>query len=79
VNHAGAKKIDAQLVYSAKSVSLSVQDDGIGFDLETAMAKKDHRGVIGMHERARRIGAALTVDTAVGRGTRIELAAPLKT
>jgi len=78
-NHAHAKKIAAQLVYSTKSVGLSIQDDGIGFNLEEAMTKKDHRGVIGMHERARHIGATLTVDTASGRGTRIELAAPLRT
>jgi signal transduction histidine kinase/ligand-binding sensor domain-containing protein len=79
VNHACPKRIAAQLVYSTKSVCLSVQDDGIGFDLEAAMAKKDHWGVIGMHERAKHIGAILTVDTASGQGTRIELAAPLKT
>jgi signal transduction histidine kinase len=79
VNHAGAKKIAAQLVYSATSVALSVQDDGTGFDLEAAMAKKDHRGVIGMHERAKYIGATLRVQTARGQGARIELVAPLRT
>ena len=79
VNHARAKKITAQLDYSAKSVSLSVQDDGIGFDLETAKAKKDHRGVIGMHERAKYVGATLSVDTASGQGTRIGLVVPLRT
>lgn len=79
VNHASAKRIAVQLVYSAKTAQLVVQDDGIGFDLEAAMAKKDHRGVIGMHERAKHIGATLTVDTASGKGTRIEFSAPLKT
>lgn len=79
VNHAGARKISAQLVYSAKCVSLCVQDDGVGFDLAAAKAKKDHRGVIGMHERAKHIGATLTIESASGQGARIELAAPLKT
>jgi ligand-binding sensor domain-containing protein/signal transduction histidine kinase len=79
VNHAGARKISAQLVYSAKCVSLIVQDDGVGFDLAAAKAKKDHRGVIGMHERAKHIGATLTIESASGQGARIELAAPLKT
>jgi len=78
VNHAVARKIAAQLVYSAESVTLIVQDDGIGFDLAAAKAKKDHRGVIGMHERAKHIGATLTIVTAIGHGARIELAAPLK-
>jgi len=78
VNHSGARKIAAQLVYSAKSVGLSIQDDGIGFDLEAAKAKKDHRGVLGMHERAKRIGATLTVTSASGQGARIEIVAPLK-
>jgi ligand-binding sensor domain-containing protein/signal transduction histidine kinase len=79
VNHAGARKISVQLVYSAKCVSLRVQDDGVGFDLAAAKAKKDHRGVIGMHERAKHIGATLTIESASGQGARIELAAPLKT
>jgi signal transduction histidine kinase len=58
---------------------LRVQDDGVGFDLAAAKAKKDHRGVIGMHERAKHIGATLTIESASGQGARIELAAPLKT
>ena len=78
VNHSGGRKIAAQLVYSARSVALSVQDDGVGFDLETAKAKKDHRGMTGMTERAKHIGATLTVVSAHGQGTRIEIAAPLK-
>jgi signal transduction histidine kinase len=78
VNHSGGRRIDVQLVYSAKGVLLSVQDDGIGFDLEEAKAKKDHRGVIGMHERAKHIGATITVVSARGQGARIVISAPLK-
>ena len=78
VNHADARRIAVELVYSARGARLSVEDDGIGFDLEAAMAKTDHRGVIGMQERAKHIGAVLTIHSAPGRGTRIEMTAPLK-
>jgi ligand-binding sensor domain-containing protein/signal transduction histidine kinase len=78
VNHSEARKISAELAYSARSVALVVQDDGVGFDPEAAKTKKDHRGVLGMHERAAHIGATLAVHSERGHGARIELTAPLK-
>ncbi len=78
VSHSRGKKVSAQLNYSAKSLVLTIQDDGVGFNLEAARAKMDHRGLIGMHERAKHIGATLIVDSPNGRGSRIELTAPLK-
>jgi signal transduction histidine kinase/ligand-binding sensor domain-containing protein len=76
VSHARAKRIAAQLTYSTKETRLTVEDDGSGFDVESAKAKKDHWGVLGMQERARHLGASLSIDSAAGRGTKIEVALP---
>jgi len=52
-----------------KSVELRVSDDGRGFDL--ARVSPEHLGLGIMRERAETIGAALTIDSAIGRGTQV--------
>jgi ligand-binding sensor domain-containing protein/signal transduction histidine kinase len=71
VNHAEARRILAQLMYSEREVRLTVEDDGSGFDPESAKEKKDHWGVAGMRERAKQIDAGFTLESARGRGTKI--------
>jgi ligand-binding sensor domain-containing protein len=71
VNHAAARRILAQMTYSEGEVRLTVLDDGSGFDPGAAMEKKDHWGVAGMRERANQIGASFTLESALGRGTKI--------
>jgi signal transduction histidine kinase len=71
VNHAEARRILAQMMYSEREVRFTVEDDGSGFDLEAAKEKKDHWGVAGMRERAKQIGASFTLESAHGRGTKI--------
>jgi len=71
VNHAEARRILAQMLYSEKEVLLTVQDDGSGFDPEAATEKKDHWGIAGMRERASQIGAGFTLESTLGRGTKV--------
>jgi signal transduction histidine kinase len=72
LNHAAATRIRLELCYTPKELHMTIEDDGRGFDPEMALAKPDHYGFRGMHERARHIGAVLTVDSAPGSGTKIE-------
>jgi signal transduction histidine kinase len=67
--HARATRIDISVVEQENAVSLSVVDDGQGFDLSAAARTSSHWGLSNMRERAQAIGATLFVDTAVGRGT----------
>jgi ligand-binding sensor domain-containing protein len=78
VNHAEARRILAQMMYSEEEVRLTVEDDGAGFDPETAVEKKDHWGVAGMRERANQIGARFTLESALGRGTKIGVSVECK-
>ncbi len=68
--HAGATRAAVQLSY-AEDVELEIVDDGIGFDVDAL--PPDSLGLGIMRERAKDIGAQLTVDSAVGEGTRVHV------
>jgi ligand-binding sensor domain-containing protein/signal transduction histidine kinase len=76
VRHAGATRIDVQLIYEAARVSLRVADDGRGF-LANGGHPEGHYGIRGMHERAAEIDAALVVESTPGGGTRVSVEAPV--
>ena len=78
VSHASPTRIRSELRYSNREVRLTVEDDGVGFDPETAVAKPGHFGFRGMRERARQIGGTFSAESAAGRGARIEVAVAWK-
>jgi len=60
VRHAEARNILINLKFEARRVQLSVRDDGHGFDYrESTNADAKHFGLVGMQERAVRIGGTL--------------------
>jgi PAS domain S-box-containing protein len=65
--HASAPKVSVILRASAGSARLRVADDGVGFS--PSEVPTDELGTAVMRERALAIGAALTIDSAPGRGT----------
>lgn len=74
--HSGADTISVVLAYRPRSVRLTVVDDGRGFRIEPAGGTQGGRwGLLGMRERAKRIGATLVVRSAEGKGTTVELRA----
>jgi signal transduction histidine kinase len=73
--HSGATRLVLELAFtSGSAVRLAVVDDGVGFDPDEQ--REDAYGLLGMRERAARIGAALTLVTAPGGGTQIVAAWP---
>ncbi len=68
-HHARAKNIRLSVKSEGGIVSLSVEDDGIGFD--TALQKENHFGLLIMRERAESLGGSLYVDSSPGVGTTI--------
>jgi len=52
-----------------------VQDDGVGFNLQTAKGRGG-LGLIGMEERARLVNGTWSVESQPNRGTRIALEIP---
>lgn len=51
-----------------------VEDDGIGFDAESQTAGR--HGLVGMRYRIEALGGRLTIDSAPGRGTRLQVSLP---
>ena len=72
VRHADATEISVRGVVDRDSGELIVEDNGRGFDPGTRPA--GHFGLIGLEERARNIGADLTVTSAPGRGSTVRVA-----
>jgi signal transduction histidine kinase/ligand-binding sensor domain-containing protein len=76
--HAEAKQIEVELRYDVRQLRLRIRDDGKGIDREhlSAEGRAGHFGLHGMRERARLMGGKLTIWTAPGSGTEIELSVP---
>jgi two-component system nitrate/nitrite sensor histidine kinase NarX len=72
--HAQAQQIIVALERQNDRVMISVQDDGVGFDLGSPPTDgRDHFGLSIMRARAARIDGRLGVDSAPGQGTRVTL------
>lgn len=69
--HAKAQRAQVTLHQTSDAVRLIVVDDGAGFDFEAA--RPNHLGLRIMAERVESIGADLKIDSAPGRGTRIDV------
>lgn len=59
---------------------LEIEDDGLGFDVESVNRSYDKRGSLGMvnlRERTELVSGLLNIDSAPGKGTRIQVYIPL--
>ncbi|HMG73437.1 MAG TPA: two-component regulator propeller domain-containing protein [Pyrinomonadaceae bacterium] len=78
VRHAQARNILINLKFEERRVQLSVRDDGHGFDYqESTNGDAKHFGLVGMQERAVRIGGTLKVDSRAGEGTEVLVDVPI--
>jgi len=67
--HSGATRADVQLVCSGSGVTLTISDNGRGFDVNMSSQKSLGLGII--RERALEIGAAVKITSQPGQGTKI--------
>jgi PAS domain S-box-containing protein len=74
--HSLASRVDVSLRAAEGFLSLSVEDDGRGFD-PRELAESKGLGVAGMRERAELIGGDLTIRSRPGEGTKVRLKVPL--
>jgi PAS domain S-box-containing protein len=75
VRHAEAKSVVSLLDVSNEQVSLSITDDGKGFDIA---AQKQTLGLLGMKERAYMIGGVVNITSEPGNGTTVMITVPLQ-
>jgi two-component system sensor histidine kinase DegS len=77
--HAHATHVQITLTIEDDTAKVTVEDDGEGFDVEAAMSAAQERKTIGlssMKEQIEMLGGGLKIDSAPGRGTRVEFWLP---
>jgi signal transduction histidine kinase len=81
VKHAQASNVRVALDFAPEQVRLQIADDGIGFDVAAQDAQptvpaERHLGLMSMRERAAEIGGTLTLRSARGGGTDVQVTVP---
>jgi signal transduction histidine kinase len=80
IRHASARRIEVRIVRREDRISLSIRDDGRGFDAEHTLesaAHAGHLGVIGMRERVRSRGGGFDITSRPGLGTTVAIELPV--
>ena len=78
VRHAACSHVEVELRYAPDVLALRVSDDGVGFEPARAGGTETgHFGLIGMRERAERLGGRLTLNSTLGVGTELRVEVPI--
>lgn len=76
IKHAKAEHVNVKVACNEGEFEMTIQDDGQGFDMETV---RKSNGILLYHKRALDIHGSVRIDSTKGKGTSIQLEAPLKT
>jgi signal transduction histidine kinase len=76
LRHSGAEHVDVSVGRRGCGAVLRVSDDGSGFDPSAVRRAGRHLGLVSMRDRASGVGGTLTVESAPGKGTTIEMEVP---
>lgn len=77
--HSGTKRAELRVRYELKNATITVADDGSGFDVRAAMEsarEKEGSGLLDMYTRAELVGATLEISSTPGSGCTISLYLP---
>ncbi len=78
VRHSGATRVQVDLRYEAEEVSLSILDNGTGFQSTQIPMTNRGLGLVGMRARAEQIAGNFTLKNEHGGGVRVEVRAPAR-
>ncbi len=73
VKHAEAERVDIDVTEDAGRVTLTIHDDGRGFDVSN---RGEGFGLLGMRERVSLVGGELRMESAPGSGTTVTASVP---
>jgi signal transduction histidine kinase len=80
IKHAVSQKIIIHLCYRPEEFTLSIIDDGKGFDLTPLHDNSSFGlGIKNMHNRARLIGAGFQISSTLEKGTSVTISVPVGT
>jgi NarL family two-component system sensor histidine kinase YdfH len=74
-NHAKAQNVNVDVNVKDKSLTLTIQDDGIGFDVSSIPS--GHYGILGIKERVRLVNGSVEIQSESGKGTTLEIEVPI--
>jgi two-component system sensor histidine kinase DegS len=78
--HAKASSIKVRMFSFERHLHISISDNGVGMKKQRVAAKAMsgyQQGLIGLRERATLLNGQLTIESAPGRGTRVDVDIPL--
>jgi signal transduction histidine kinase len=80
IAYADARAVSVETRTVGSTAQLVIADDGRGFDAEVREQRlqEGHLGLALLEELVRQTGGRLTIDSAAGAGTRVELEVPLR-
>lgn len=73
--HARAQNVEVNLRMNDKSLSLTIQDDGVGFD--ASAIPSGHYGILGIQERVRLVNGNFEIQSENGKGAMLKVEIPL--
>jgi NarL family two-component system sensor histidine kinase YdfH len=74
-NHARAKNVEVNIRMKEESLSVTIQDDGRGF--EASSIPSGHYGILGMKERIRLVNGNFEIQSQNGKGTVLKIEVPV--
>lgn len=79
VAHANATALDVVMDVQHSTVSVLVQDDGVGFDVDAVVSGpvEGRFGLLTMEERMKMVGGNMVVESQPGKGATVLISAPL--
>lgn len=77
IRHAKASQVEVELIGESDGVSLSVRDNGVGFNSSQGAHMNGHLGLLSMKERVRAVRGTLDVEATPLKGTEIRVNIPL--
>jgi signal transduction histidine kinase len=73
--HSRAQRIEVEIRYGGRELQVRIRDDGSGIDpsILSHEGRAGHWGLLGMRERAKRIGGQMDLWSKLGAGTEVDL------
>ncbi len=75
IKHAEASNMYVELSYTPEQLKITIQDDGVGFDMKSVQANS---GLLNMKSRATLVKATFDLETAPEKGVLLILSYPIK-
>ena len=78
IRHASPRNLSIALRFERRRFHVDIEDDGRGFDRSVDRSDEQHHyGLIGMQERAERLGGEFHITSSPGKGTQVRLSIPV--